>query len=893
MRGLRRIARWLRTNRDAASLAEEIEQHRARAQAEFEARGMTRADAAAASRRVMGNISVAVEDARDVWILSWIDRLWRDVRFGVRGLRREPGFAAAAILTLALGVTATTTVFSVADAELWRPLPFPAPHELISVRSIGPEPRASYDAVSGADLLDGRAGAPALVSLAAVGRTSRRTLHLDTAESALVSEVTPNYFATLGRTAIAGVTFDRGDACGPNAGVITDRTWRRLFNSDPAVVGRTVRLDDDAVAICGVVAVNDSLYGDPDMFVALDERSPTFLDRSEPVLHDSIIGRLRPGVEVAVARAQLSAVAARIAGAYPARRAGHTIVVEDLRLAYRTGVNRSPLFFFLGASLVVLVLSAVNVAALLLSRAFRRRHEFALRGALGGGQAALARQLLVEGALIAGPGGALGVVFAMSATGFFTANLPPDFLFGGAMVPVDLRAWAFASAVTTLTTGLFALVPLVLTRRIDLSAAIGSGQRTARSSTEGRANAVLLTAQIAFTVILIAGAGIFLKSFVALSRVSLGFDPRHAVAVRALLTGPRYASDSPVRMFAEDVTARLRAIPGVVDVAAGSSSPLGSGPIALLARADRPKPPAGEETRAIIRAVSPGHFRTLRIPIVNGREFLDTDVAGAPRVAVINVHAARKLFGDEDAIGRKVEVMAGPRARAWTRRSGVTLIVGVTSNIKEVGINEMAFPDVYLPFAQAPAQTVEFVLRTSAPLAGLREPLKRAIAAVDPAVPVTSVSAFEDRVARALQGDRFNTLLVSTFALLAVLLAAVGIHGAIAYAVAGRTREFGVRLALGAQPSRLVWTTLWQWGRLGVIGGVLGIAATLALARVIGNAWYLVPGSHNGLLYEVTTTDPAALSLSFAAIILVALAAAAVPARRVGRVDPVLALRSE
>ena len=363
--------------------------------------------------------------------------------------------------------------------------------------------------------------------------------------------------------------------------------------------------------------------------------------------------------------------------------------------------------------------------------------------------------------------------------------------------------------------------------------------------------------------------------------------------MRALLTGPRYAADSSVMAFTEDVRDRLRAIPGVVDVAAGSSSPLGSGPLGLLARVDRPKPSPGEETRAILRAVSPGYFRTLRIPIVKGREFLDIDVAGATRVAMINVHAARTLFGDEDPIGRDLELLAGPRAGAWARRSGVTLIVGVVANVKELGINEIEFPDVYLPFAQAPAQSVEFVLRTTVPLASVREPLKRAIAATDAAVPVTSVSTFEDRVARALQGDRFNTLLVSTFAVLAVLLAAVGIHGGIAYAVAGRTREFGVRLALGAQPSRLVWTTLWQWGRLGVIGGMLGIAATLALARVIGNAWYLVPGSHNGLLYGVTTTDPAALSLSFAGIILVALAASAIPARRVGRVDPVRALRSE
>ena len=252
------------------------------------------------------------------------------MRYGGRGLWREPGFAAAAILTLALGVSATTTVFSVVDAELWRPLPFPNPHQLLAVYSRGPEPRVRLDPVSGAELLDWRAGAPALTHLAATGRSTRRTLHLQTADSVLVTEVTPNFFATLGRAAIAGTTFDPARGCGGNAAVLTDRAWRRLFNGDSSVVGRTVSLDSDSIVICGIVKASDALGSDPDLYLALDEGASAFLSRSEPALF-GVIGRLAAGAEAGVAQSQLAAVFARNAVARPAGRAGHTVFVEDLR----------------------------------------------------------------------------------------------------------------------------------------------------------------------------------------------------------------------------------------------------------------------------------------------------------------------------------------------------------------------------------------------------------------------------------------------------------------------------------------------------------------------------------------------------------------------------------
>jgi predicted permease len=829
----------------------------------------------------------------DFWMLRAIDSLRSDVRYAIRGVLRQRAFAAAVILTLGLGISTTTAMFSVADGELWRPLPFPNPQQLVAIYTRGPEPRASNDPISGADLIDWRNGAPALRQIAGYGRSSRRTLRAGVAESVRVSTVTPNYFATLERQAIVGTTINWTEACGPEAGVVGERAWRRLFGGDPSIVGRVVPLDDANLVICGVVADENSIASTPDFYVAFDERADSFLDRVEPVIVEGVIGRLDGSTDARIALEQLNATTARIATDFPAGRAGHTVRIKDLHDYWRSDSNRSRLYFFLGAAIVVLVLSWVNVAALLLSRAVRRTREFAVRGALGGGGMAIGRMLLAEGAVLAGAAGLLGAVFTAWTTRLFTANLPPDFLRGGDSVPVDMRAWSFAFVLTAMTVTVFCLAPYVGIRRIDLVNALRSGPRAGRSGREGRATGVLLIAQVALTVILMTGAGIFLKSFAALTRAPLGFEPVDAVSVRATPSGARYTTDAAVRAFAEDVRGRLQGAAGVVEAAVATSSPLGSGPLMFFTRADRPKPVPGSETRAIYRAVSPEYFRTLRIRIARGRPFGDGDVAGAAHVAIINEVAARQLFAGEDPIGREIELLDSPRANRWTRRPGIAQIVGVASNVKEVGVHEIDFADIYLPFAQAPSPSIEFVLRTTVPLNTLREPVQQAIAGADPAIPVTSMSTFTDRVATDLRGGRFNALLVATFASLAILLAIVGIHAAMTYAVAGRTREFGVRLALGAEPARLIRSTLAQSGRIGLIGGALGVAGALTISRLIGDAWYLVPGKHNGLLYEVSTTDPFVLLASFAGVVVVAIVAATLPARRVGAVDPANALRSE
>jgi putative ABC transport system permease protein len=879
---------WLRRlwhGHSAADLAEELEQHRTLIQADLERRGLSARAAAAESRRLMGNVALAQEDAREVWVVRWIDRLWREARLAARRLRHEPTFTLTAAITLALGVTTTTTVFSVADAELWKPLPYPQPHQLVAVYSRGPAANATSDGISGADLLDWRAHLRSFSAIGLQSYTVRRVLQDETARSVVTAEVTANYFAALGRPAISGRMFTDADGHGPRAALLTDRGWHALFGADPTIVGRSIVLDGVPFLVVGITRATDLFDRDPDLYLALDESSAGFLDPAQPLGY-GFVARLRPGVRREEAHAELqSALTIR------PERVNHRIVVQDLG-EYYSGHNWRSLYFFLGASLLVLVLSAVNVASLFLARAAGRHREFALRSALGGGRAALARQLVVEGALVALPAGALGVFLSTWTVRAFTASLPADFLARGSDVSIDLRVCAFAFAATVVATIAFALVPLPLARRIDAASALRGGTRAGRSMSEGRARGLLMVVQLALTLMLMSGAGIFLKSFLALRQVPLGFDPNNLVSIRTTLSGPRYDSDAAVRAYTGRLLDQVRTVSGVRDVAVASSTPLASGPLTFFGRGDQPRPAPGDETRAILRNATPGYFRTLGITLIRGREFADADAAGAPPVAVINRTMAARLFGDEDPIGRVIDLLPGSRT-PWTKRPGPLQVVGVADNVKQVELNEVDFADVYVPFAQMPSPRFELLVRTSTPAVPLIDRLRERAARVDPTIPITGASTLDDRVVNALRGNRFNLLLVSWFAGLAILLAATAVYGAVAHHVQTRTSEFGVRLALGAQPLELVANSVWRTARVAIGGALLGLAGTFVFAALIGNALYTVQGSHSGLLYSVRTTDPVSLASACAGLVLIALVAGALPARHVARVDPVRALRSE
>ncbi len=887
---LRRARFWLGARRHAAELAAEIEHHRARTQETLEAHGLPPAEAAQRSRRVMGNLTLAREDARAVWIGGLLERAWRDVVYGARALRREPTFALTALLTLTIGTATTITVFSVVDAEIWKPLPFAEPHQLVAVQSGGT--RLQYESVSVPDFLDWRAQAR-FANYAAMLPSSRRVLRLGSAESVTVRPVTTDFLEVLKVAPGLGRLFGPKDEHDPRVAILSDTGWKRLFNGDPSVAGRGVSLDGEPYTIVGVTAgTRLEFMTDPDLLVPLDTAAPQFRDRSLRVLE--IYGRVRSGLAVGQAQAELQSIARRIAVAYPDDDAGRSVQLRDLQ-SYGTGHNWREMYFFFGAATLVLILSCLNVANLLLARALRRQREFAIRGALGGGRPALVRQLVVEGALLALPSAAAGALVSTWMLRVLTVHIPSGHLARGGHIQLDLRVASFVIAVSAITTLLLALTPLFFARRIDLNVMLGQGGRTAgRSPGQRRTRTMLLVGQVTMTLVLMAGAALFARSFVRLTEAPLGFDPRDRLALRMTLSGALYSSDAAMVDFSERLLEQARAIAAVRDAAVGSSSPLDSrGGLAVqIVAADRPRPARGQEPHALIRSVSPLHFRTLGIPLLAGREFTPTDAAGAPRVAIVNELLARRMFPGQSAVGQRLELI--PRVRTgWTSRPGTVVIVGIVANVRNFSINEVAFNSLYLPFAQAPAPSVELVVSTGIPAGRVADALRTAAAGVDPAMPVMNITTLSQRVDEVLRGDRFNLLVIGFFAGMALLLAAVGIYGAMACAVQERTREFGVRLALGATPLAIVGSAVWAAARVGLIGSALGAAITLALAKILGNAFYLVEGQHGGLLYGVKTTDPAALGAACVALIAMATLSGLVPARHATRIDPLAALRNE
>ncbi len=884
----RRLYYWLNRGRFERDLAEEIELHRAMKQQQLEQSGMTGADATDASRRALGNATLAIEDARDVWIWPSLERLVQDVRYGLRMLRRQPTFALTTILTLSIGIGVTTAVFSVVEFEMWKPLPFPNPDRLVAMYSSGPGSRFRHDRVSAPELIDWRAQSHAFGDIAAHGSQNRRVVKgLKAPESLSVMPVTANFFDVLGLPPALGRSFASGEDRGPaRSAILGDACWRRVFNADPGVIGHTLNIDDAPYSIIGVASASPlEFMSSPDAFITTNLNAST--DRAERTL--SAIGRLKDGIALASASADLQTVAQQLEQAYPNEYKGRGARLEDLR-ANSTGYNWRPLFFFLGAALFVLALTCVNVASLLLARALGRDREFAIRRALGGGHAALTRQLIVEGSLLTFPAAGVGLLLATWAVALLPPWLPESYLSRGTHIDLDVRVYLFALAIAGLTAILFGSAPAVLTSRRDLNPIIGSGSRTvAGSRRQQRARHALVVIEVMLALILLVGAGLFVNSFVRLTRIPLGFEPSDRLIMSISASGALYTDRRELAGFAKALTERARAVPGVVDAAVGNSAPLGSGPLLPFAVAGKPAP--GEGLESIGRAITSDFFRTLGIRIVAGRDFAANDTEGAPRVAIVNETLVKRAFPGGNPIGREL-VLQPNRRTTWVQQGSVR-IVGVVANIKNVGINEVEFNNIFLPFAQSPHSSVKLIVHAAVPPSSVVDPIRQAVLGLDKTLPVYDVRTMARLVDDAFMGSRFNLLLIVTFAVLAMVMAAVGIYGAMSYTVEQRTREFGVRLALGAPRSGVLALALGQAARLGAAGTGLGVAASLVIAKILGTALYLVPRQHDGIIYDVSMTDPLTLICAAAGVLIVAGSAGLVPARRAMHVDPVVALRAE
>jgi putative ABC transport system permease protein len=805
---------------------------------------------------------------------------------GLRALAKTPGYFTLALAALALGVAAATVLFSVTESVLWRALPFADSERLALLSSRNLKAASEGVAVSRADFRDWRARVHGFTALAAMSYDDSHNLSAPGFGERIHSKAaSANLFETLGVAPALGRVFRREDERAPSrVAVLTDAYWRSRFDASPTVLGTTVKLDGEDYAIVGVLPAGFHLefVGDPDLFLPLDlSGAAANQQRSEL----AVIGRLAPGIGFAAAAAEMQALARQLAAESPRAPGLWTINVENLRVAMTKYDSRVLLLFF-GFAALVLLIACANVAALQLVRYTGRQREIAMRIALGANRRALLREALSESAWIAIPGAVGGSLLAAWAVEGLRKLMPAGEFVRASQIRMDPVALAFVLAISCAAMLLFALAPSFTAPNLDLnetlrgaSKSIGANPRTRRRM-DG-----LIAAEIALSFLLLFAAGLFAASHQSLLNVPLGFDPHNVLALRIAPGGDRRMTPPESRAYYRQALDAAASIPGVREAAISGGLPLDFDSSVLFSAAGRQ---ANQDSLA--RVGSPGFFHLLAIPLLQGRAFTDSDSETAPRVAIVNQNFARKVFGMESPVGKSIMLEPGG---SLSIPPGPVQIVGLAANIKELGLDEVVFKDIYLPFAQNPSRSMYLTSKTGVDPETLIPALRSRLRAADSEASIYDAGAMETRLRKGLQGNRFRLFLVSIFAGLAVLLAAAGVYGAIAFSVAQRTREFGVRMALGAPPYGILRLGVMRAVRLAGAGAAGGFVAALMLGAVLKDALYLAPGKHSGLLFGVAIHDPKSFLAAGLIVLALAVLAALAPAVRAARIDPAIALRQE
>ena len=793
----------------------------------------------------------------------------QDVRIGVRGFRRAPAFALAAILTLALGIGANTAIFSVVDAVLLRPLPYTDPDRLVAtwgstqaeVLRIG-ELARSFQTTG--------AYRPESASLSGDADPER----VDAAA------VTAGLFTTLDVPAAIGRTFvsEENEERGAAVVVISDELWRRRFARDPAVLGRSLTINGTSHAVVGVMPAG---FGFPTRNTSL--WLPLVFERSNAGQlwgwgGNRIVARLAPGITAVQAQAELREIARRIRSENPVWDPGDDYGVDARVIHLHEGAVsgvRPTLLLLLGVVSCVLLIACANVANLLLVRAAGRQKEMAIRSALGGGRGRIMRQLLTESVLLSAAGAAGGLALAWAGLRVLIAMMPPDMPRIDA-IGIDLRVLGFTAILAVVTGIAFGLVPALRGANRGLLSALNESSRaTSTGRGHGRISSAIVIAEVAMSVVLVASSGLLIRSFIALTRVDPGFAAERVIAARISPPDRAYADVDRVRELYRLVIERASSFPGATTAAAVSPLPLRD---ALNGMAIRVQGQFEDMRNALPSAdhyalVTPGYVRTMGIPLIAGRDITDADDARAPAVVLVSESVARKFWPNESAVGKRIGY---PWPSPWLT------IVGVVGDVKQDSLTSERTLAVYRPFAQAPVASMNVVMRTTADAGVIASLLRESVRSLDATVPVSDVAAMEHVVSASMARPRFAAILITAFAAIAMLLGAIGIYGVIAYSVAQRTREIGVRMALGATPRDALWIVVRRGAWLTLAGLVLGIVSALATTRMFA-----------GLLYGVSASDPMSFALGGLALAAVAVLACYIPARRATRVDPTIALRAD
>ena len=805
--------------------------------------------------------------------------LLQDLRYALRQLRKNPGFTAVVVATLGLGIGANTAIFSVVNTVLLAPLPYGDVDRLMMIWGRNPTRGDQQFPVSPGDFIDWRQKNDVFEDVAASYDYEMTLTNAGEPKLVIGYALSPNYFRILGVPPRMGRTFtDEEDASGTRVAVLSDKMWRTTFRGDPNILGKSVTLDAKPFSVIGVMPADFSFPPQTELWMPASISPAVYGDFEHRYIR--VVGRLKPGISVADAQTRMNALERQIAAQHPQTDAGNETWVQPLRQQL-VGDIRMPLLALSGAVALVLLIACVNIASLLLARAAGRRVEVSVRLALGAGRLRLLQQFLIESLILSLLGGAAGIALALSSSRFLLAIFPSGVANLSIpkvdAIPINGPVLCFALGITLLTGLLFGGIPALQSRLHDNDALKESSRGLTATSRSARLRRALVTAEIALSLILLMGAGLMVESFRQVYRVDLGFRPDRLLGLEIFLPPNRYPGDQPQKQtnFVNDVLTHLNSLPGVRSAAAANFLPLtgfwGTTDFVIEGR------PVLRDLKPLAdnRRVTPSYFATMGISLLRGRGFTESDRAGSEKVAMVNTALAHRYFGSEDPIDKVLELNDSGQEERWR-------IVGVVSDVKAFGPEEAAHADLYRPLEQSPSALLGFAVRASGDPSALLKPAEQAVWEVDKDQPIFDAMPMSMLAAQSITLRRTSTILLASFAALALVLAAIGLYGVMAYSVAQRTHEIGLRMALGALHQDVLRLVIRQAIWLVVIGEGIGVMAALFLTHAAAT-----------LLYGVSPANPWVAAVAMAVLTLVALIAAYVPARRAAKVDPMVALRYE
>ncbi len=868
---LRRLLFFLRRNQFDRDLKEELRFHEdMKARDIAHADGMSVDEARAAARRRIGNPLRLREKSREPWTFPRIETFAQDVRHALRLMRRDPAFTFTALATLALGIGLNTAVFSVVDQLLLRPLPYPDGDQLVMVEeSVGG--RNAHADVSPANWLDWQRESRTFRRFAAWRSWAFTLTGAGEPRHVNAQQVSSEFFPLLGVAPLLGRTISDEDdrTNGALVAVLSYRAWQDQLDGNPRAIGRTVQLNDRPYEIVGVMPAGFRFVQDVDVWTAFQvDRNRPWRETEGRILE--VVGRIADGATIGTARLELEDIARRLAARHAFNK-NTSVTVTPLREVLTGQVRTSVLVLFAGVG-VLLAIACFNVSSMLLARSASRQREIAIRASLGAGRWAIARSVLVESLLLAGAGGALGLGLARWSLAALPAVVPGNLL-GVSDLFIDGRVLIYAFGLSLATGAIAGLAPTILFARRSMADALRT--RGSKAGHAPRVRQALVVVQVAMTVVLLCGAGVLVRTLIALDRAPMGFDAHDVLTMRVAISPARYP-DERARDFYREAVARLRALPGVEFAAAGISTPMVGAPRGGTSfhELGTPTPPRNEWPSTVVRMVAPGYFRTLRIPVLRGREFTDADNANPMAGFVVNETFARRYFSGRDPLATSIAV--------WMMAENPYMpIIGVVGDVSEGSVRVAPQPTVFYSHGRMPWATMTLFVRGRQP-ESLVKPVTAALHELDPTLTVWNVRTIENALAESLARERVSALISTSFGVGGLLLAALGLYGLLAYLVAERTKDIGIRIALGARLARIIGSVVAGGLALVAVGAAIGIAGSLLLLRPLG-----------ALLFGVTPYDLSTYAIVVVLLGAIAALASYLPARRAAQIEPLTALRQE